>query len=186
MEPERDGHLPFLDIDIYHKPDGFLGHKVYRKPNYTNLYLNSNSQHPPSNKPAIFFTLVHMARCLCHRESLHNEVEFLRTTFRQNGYSDRQIQRILKPLERVGRPPEKPASVAFLPYVSTTFNRTSRLLSKHNIKSVGLPPTIPSFLRPAKDDLELKTAGVYSAPCERGQVYTWQTGRSIETRMKEQ
>jgi hypothetical protein len=26
---EEDGHLPFLDIDIYRKPDGSLGHKVY-------------------------------------------------------------------------------------------------------------------------------------------------------------
>jgi hypothetical protein len=31
MEMERDGHLPFLDIDIYHKPDGSLGHTVYHK-----------------------------------------------------------------------------------------------------------------------------------------------------------
>jgi hypothetical protein len=32
METERDGHLPFLDIDIYRKPDGLLGHRIYRKP----------------------------------------------------------------------------------------------------------------------------------------------------------
>jgi hypothetical protein len=29
METEKDGHLPFLDIDIYRKRDGSLGHKVY-------------------------------------------------------------------------------------------------------------------------------------------------------------
>jgi hypothetical protein len=28
MEMEREGHLPFLDIDIYHKPDGLLGHSL--------------------------------------------------------------------------------------------------------------------------------------------------------------
>jgi hypothetical protein len=34
------------------------------------------------------------------------------------------------------------------------FNHISRLLSRHNIKSVGLlPKKIPSFLRPVKDDL---------------------------------
>jgi hypothetical protein len=60
------------------------------------------------------------------------------------------------------------------------------LLSKYNMKSVGLPPKkIPSFLRPVKDDLELKTPGVYIVPCECGQVYTGQTGRSFETRIKE-
>jgi hypothetical protein len=80
---------------------------------------------------------------------LHGELEYLRTTFRKNGYSDRQIRRALNPPVRVASTPEKPDSVAFLPYVDTTFNRIIRLLSRHNIKSVGLPPKkIPGFLRP--------------------------------------
>jgi hypothetical protein len=37
--PVSEGHLPFLDIDIYKRPDGSLGHTVYRKPTHTNLYL---------------------------------------------------------------------------------------------------------------------------------------------------
>jgi hypothetical protein len=28
METESEGHLPFLDLDIYKRPDGSLGHKV--------------------------------------------------------------------------------------------------------------------------------------------------------------
>jgi hypothetical protein len=51
METERDGHLPFLDTNIYRKPDGSLGHKVYRKPTHTNLYLNSQFS-PPSYQKA--------------------------------------------------------------------------------------------------------------------------------------
>jgi hypothetical protein len=35
------------------------------------------------------------------------------------------------------------------------------------------------------DELRLKTPGVYSVPCECGQVYIGQTGRFIETRDKE-
>jgi hypothetical protein len=119
METERDGHLPFLDIDIYRKPDGSLGHKVYRKPTHTNLYLNSNSHHHPSNKQAVLSTLVHRARSLCDQESLHSELEFLRTAFRQNGYSNRQIRRALNSPARVAPTPEKPDSVAVLPYVGT-------------------------------------------------------------------
>jgi len=37
MEIEDEGHLPFLDIDIYRKTDGSLGHRAYRKPTHTNL-----------------------------------------------------------------------------------------------------------------------------------------------------
>ena len=33
VETEAEGHIPFLDIDIYRK-DGSLGHKVYRKPTH--------------------------------------------------------------------------------------------------------------------------------------------------------
>jgi hypothetical protein len=34
METESEGHLPFLDLDIYRRPDGSLGHKVYCKPTH--------------------------------------------------------------------------------------------------------------------------------------------------------
>jgi hypothetical protein len=51
---------------------------------------------------------------------------------------------------------------------------------------VGLPPKkIAIFLRPVKDDLGLKRPDVCSAPWDCGQVYIGQTGRSIETRVKE-
>jgi hypothetical protein len=31
VEIEAEGHLPFLDVNIYKKMDGSLGHQVYRK-----------------------------------------------------------------------------------------------------------------------------------------------------------
>jgi hypothetical protein len=56
----------------------------------------------------------------------------------------------------------------------------------HNIKSVGLPPRkISSFIQLVKDDLGLRTPGVYSIPCECGQVYIGQIGRSTDIRFKE-
>jgi hypothetical protein len=142
METERDGHLPFLDINIYRKPDTSLGHSFHHRLTNTNLYLSSKSYHHPSNKLAVLSILVHRDRSLCDQESLHGELEILMTTFRQNVYSDRQIQRAPNPQAKVVPTPEKPLSVAFLPYVSTTFNGISRLLSRQNIKCVGLPPSL--------------------------------------------
>jgi hypothetical protein len=102
------------------------------------------------------------------------------------GEYDVQIRRAFDPPERVATNPEKPTSVALLPFVNMTFNRISRMLSRYNIKSVCLlPRKVANFLRPMKDDLGLKTLGVYSIPCECGQVYIGQTGRSIDTRIKE-
>ena len=48
---ERGGHLPFLDINIYRRPDGSMGHKVCRKPSHINPYLNPESHHHSTYKP---------------------------------------------------------------------------------------------------------------------------------------
>jgi hypothetical protein len=148
MEMEKDGHLPFLDIDVYKRPEGSLGHKVYRKPTRTNLYLNPGSQYHPCNKQAILATLVHRARALCDKDSLHGELEFLKTTSKENGYSCKQIQRVLNPKVRTSKPKDKPTPVTLLPYVQTT-SCCLRMLARHNIKNVGLPPRKISQLPPS-------------------------------------
>jgi hypothetical protein len=138
METEKVGHLPFLNIYIYSRPDSSLGNKVYRKPTHINIYLNPGSHQHPSNKQAVLATLVHRARALCGKESIHGEFEFLRTTFKENGYSRQQIQRAINPKVRTSKPENKPTSVALLPYFQTTYGCVSRMLARHNIKSVGL------------------------------------------------
>jgi hypothetical protein len=95
METEIEGHLPFLGLDIYRRLDGSLGHKMYREPTHTNLYLNAKPHHHPSNKEALLSTLVHRARALCDEDSVQAELEFLRDAFKQNGYNDSQIHRAL-------------------------------------------------------------------------------------------
>jgi hypothetical protein len=90
MEKE-EGHLPFLDIDIYRKTDGSLGHKVHRKSTHTNLYLHQNSHHHPANKQSVLASLIHRVKALCDQDSLPQELEFLTTVFKNNGYSPQQI-----------------------------------------------------------------------------------------------
>jgi hypothetical protein len=86
---------------------------------------------------------------------------------------------------KVAQPNKKPDLVAFLPYFGLIFKHISRVLSQ-NIKSMGFPlRKMLSFLQSVRDDLELKASGVYSISCECGQVYIGQTGRLIDTRLKE-
>ena len=92
MEKEEEGHLPFLDIDIYRKTDGSLGHKVYQKSTHTNLYLHQNSHHHPANKQSVLASLIHRAKALCDQDSLPQEPEFLTTVFKDNGYSPQHIR----------------------------------------------------------------------------------------------
>jgi hypothetical protein len=183
---DSEGHLPFLDFDIYRRPDGSLDHKVYRKPPYTSLYLNAKSHHHPSNKQAVLSTLIHRARALCDEDSLQAELVFLKDFFTENDYNDRQIHRALNRRPLLPQPDNEPHSVAFLPFFGTVFNRISRVLGRHSIKSVGLPHMkLSSLLRPVKDNLGLRTPRVYRIPCECGRVYIGQTSRSVDIRIKE-
>jgi len=94
--------------------------------------------------------------------------------------------RLLEYLYRTTNTNEKPASIAIVPYTQTTYGQLSRMLAKHIIRSVVLPPRkICSYLPPVKDALGLKTPGVYSIPCECGEVYIGQSGISIQIRIKE-
>jgi hypothetical protein len=78
-----------------------------------------------------------------------------------------------------------PAAVARLPYQGAASYKVSRLLAKFNIQTVHIPAKNIHLLRPNKDKLGLKTAGIYRIPCECGKVYVGQTGRTIEARLRE-
>jgi hypothetical protein len=72
IQTERDGHIPFLDIEICHKQDGLLGHRVFT------LTLTSTQfqlMRPPlQKKEALLSALVHRARALSDKASLHDEL----------------------------------------------------------------------------------------------------------------
>jgi hypothetical protein len=117
---------------------------------------------------------------------LQAELVFLKDVFKENGYNDQRIHRALNRRPLLPQPDKKPHSFAFLPFVGTVFNRISRVLARHNIKSVGLPHMkLSSLLHLVKDHLGLRTSGVYRIPCECGRVYIKQTCRSVDIGLKE-
>jgi len=111
MEIE-EGHLPFLDIDIYRITDGSKGDEVYRKPTHTNLYLHQNSHHNPANKQSVLASLIHKAKAPCDQDSLNQELEFLTTVFKDNAYGPQQIWRSLEPATRMPNTNDKPTSIS--------------------------------------------------------------------------
>jgi len=123
---ESNGHLPFLDIDIYGRPDVSLGHTVYKKPTHTNLYLNIGLHHHPANKHSVPATLAHQVRTICNQKSFPGELEFLHSMSKQNGYSDRQIHCALNPPHWEDTAIEDLTLVAFLSFVGLTLNHISR------------------------------------------------------------
>jgi hypothetical protein len=116
--------------------------------------------------------------------SLHHH--HLKDTFKKNGYRSRDIQLALNSKTKPKIDPEKPVGVALLPYHHSTSNKISRLLAQHKIKTVHIPAKkTTNMLRPVKDNVGLKTCGVYCIPCECGQVYVGQTSRTTEISRQE-
>ena len=56
-EDEKDSILPFLDTLVQRNPDKTISVKVYRKPTYTNQYLNYKSHHSTSAKQSVITAL---------------------------------------------------------------------------------------------------------------------------------
>jgi hypothetical protein len=79
----------------------------------------------------------------------------------QNNYNYWQFHKTLNRRPHSSQPDNEPNSVAFLRFVGTLFNRISRVLARHNIKSVGLPHMkLSSLFSPVIDYLGLRTPGV--------------------------
>ncbi|XP_046400913.1 uncharacterized protein LOC124167151 [Ischnura elegans] len=190
MEEENNNCIPFLDILIQRKPDGTLGHSVYRKPTHTNLYLNGRSHHHPSQKQGVLTTLIHRAKIVADAENLPAEIKHLKTTFKRNGYSDRDFRlalgRTIRPRKPTDEDNEKPLGRACIPYVSTISGKIGRILLRHNLQVIHRPPKkIRDGLVRVKDDLGLRVPGVYHIPCECGLAYVGETSRTVEARIKE-
>lgn len=89
MQTELNCHFSFLVINIHRRPDGSSGHTVYRTPTHTNLCLNAESYHHPTNKHCALSTLACTNKAMCDQESLLGKLEFLLSTFEHNDYDDR-------------------------------------------------------------------------------------------------
>ena len=112
-------------------------------------------------------SLTYRATALCDQDSLNQELEFLTTVFKNNGYSTQQIRRAMKPPTKTAKTKDKPISTAYIPYTQATYGRLSRMLAKRYIKSIALPSKkISKYLPLVTDAVGLRTPRIYSIPCE--------------------
>jgi hypothetical protein len=80
------------------------------------LYLHAKSHHHPSQKHAVLTTLVNQAKTICDTKSLNTEIQHLRETFRQNGFSRTDFNRAMHHKNKTTTEKEKPIGVAVLPF----------------------------------------------------------------------
>ncbi|XP_018401736.1 PREDICTED: uncharacterized protein LOC108778909 [Cyphomyrmex costatus] len=193
MEIEENGKLPFLNVLVTKKTDNTLGHQVYRKPTHTDRYLHAESHHHPAQKQSAIHSLVYRAFSISDKEHLKTELNYLKETLQRNGYNKEDVNRTINK-HRSGtkksdteQTQKEKRRLSFLPYIKGTTDRIGRILNKHNIRTIFKPPRkIDQILRNPKDQRPpLSSAGVYKIPCSCGKVYIGETGRTVNTRMKE-
>ncbi|KAJ4447511.1 hypothetical protein ANN_09518 [Periplaneta americana] len=79
---------------------------------------------------------------------------------------------------RTTRGTEETKGMAYIPFYGPISGKIGRLLRKHGIKTIHKPPTkIQNLLRPVKDDLGLRTPGVYKIPLAQ---HSLETGHKID------
>jgi hypothetical protein len=108
---------------------------VYRKSTHTDLYLHAKSEHHLAQKGVVLTILVIRAKTLCDPESLRQEIQHLKCTFQQNGYSKSDVRQALHLKQKPESKNEKPTGIAVL---LSHVQQISRLLAKYNIQMVHI------------------------------------------------
>ena len=193
MELEENLSIPFLDILIIRKEDGSLGHKVFRKSTHTESYLHTDSHHHPAQKLGVLNTLAIRALRISDSEHINEEKRHLVSTFKNIGYKDHEIKKAIKKAEmRLSSPIPKEqdqpqGGKVFLPYIQGVTDKMAKILRKKNIVTqFSAPGTIRQSLKSVKDNIDKQQLkGVYKIDCSCGKSYIGETGRSLQTRLKE-
>ena len=95
-ETENENCISFLDIKITRGNNKFMT-SVYRKPTFSGVFTNFGSFIPKSHKHNSLFTLLYRAFRLCSNfERFHQEIDKLKTIFKNNGYPKRFVDFCIK------------------------------------------------------------------------------------------
>ena len=94
-ECEANNQLAFLDV-LVEKRDGKFITKVYRKPTFTNNYLNFQSFCSNCRKIGLIKTLNIKAQKICSPEFFIDELKNIKTILKFNGYPKTLVNRIIK------------------------------------------------------------------------------------------
>ena len=96
--------LPFLDTLTKPTPNS-IESTVYREPNYTDRYLDYNSNHPISAKLSVIHILTHRAKQVCSTpEVLAKEMDHLHKVLQDNHYPPQFFQQG-KPKQKTNKKP---------------------------------------------------------------------------------
>lgn len=195
MELENNNEINFLDINIK-KINNELKFNIYRKPTTTDTVIHKNSQQSWKIKMSAFHSLTHrLLNFPLNEEDYKNELSIIKQIAHNNGYNASLIDNMIKNKQNkiikklfYSVPNEKPKNYRFLNHIPKCSDRVSKKLNKLGCNTVTVnKQNIGKILVNNKTKIDkLNKSGVYKINCEDcAAVYIGQTGRNINTRVKE-
>ena len=193
-EEEINREIPFLDCVVERTADNKLKTKVFKKKTHTGQYSNFNSNQPYHVKVSTIKTLTRRAKIVCkNEEDLHKELKYIEKTMQLNDFPSnvvkRTIKESLKPNEKkkVRDDDEENMIKMYLPYEKGVSEKIAAKCKRYNVKLVNTKgKTLGNALK-VKTNVDGDMSGVvYKVNCKDCEkYYIGETGRTIETRMKE-
>ena len=197
---ERDGCLPFLDVQVGRDGAGFTT-SVYRKPTFTGEYVRWSSFCDRRKKTNLVKMLVNRALRICSPELLDPELARIAEIFRANGYPDDVVKSITRrtindfnqqQLAPHTSPP-KAAVYLRLPYIGPASEGYRKKITNTVTQAYGsvLPkvmftsrPILPSAV---KDVLppHRRSNLVYTFKCSCDSSYVGRTSQRLEDRIEQ-
>ena len=193
--PENEGSFPFLYTKCTPNSNHTIHTMVYRKPTYTDRYLDWNSNHPISAKRSVIQALTHRVKVVCSTsELLAREMGYLNKVLHRNSYPDWFLKK--KPNNRSQgdqAPTQETTKKAFVsvPYFQRLSEEFRRIFKDTKVKIMFKGcNTLKTLLMHPKDKIptQLHQDVVYQWTCPEencNSSYIGESSRFLESRVKE-
>ena len=189
-EEENKSELNYLEITTINNKTGKYQFKVYRKQAITNIQIKPDSCHDNRIKEGVFKGYIRRAKAICSEEHLSEEIEFIKQIFRENGYDEARLNKLIIETERKRNKNNETQNKAYtsLPWIPGLSQKLKKVFKKAECTiSFKSPRNLESILT-SKNKPEMPTncqPGVYFVPtgCRKG--YTGETKKQILTRNNE-
>lgn len=193
MEMEIDNSINFLDLKIYKNlNNNNLEFGIYHKPTQTDITIPKFSNHCDTHKFAAFNSYIHR---LTNTPITIKEFEIEENNIKQiainNGFTEQDINALLiKKLNknRITKNDKDESQFRAIRYYNRSNRKLVNIFKRYNINlTFKTNNTLIDMLSNAKDKIEtLEKNGVYKLYCQDCKsVYVGETGRKLETRIKE-
>ena len=201
MEPETNGSLNFLDVNVSRKNNALFT-KWIIKPTNTGRYIPYHSYSPNRYKQSAIRSLIYRSKLLNSSDedykTSYNQIK--KKIFKSNGYPDRYIDEIKRSVDvsfSHRKPPVATPKFIYwrLPYIKSkeiptlkSVNSINKILPISHRLRVVFKTFKTSDIFPNKDQVPPSLASnvVYKFQCEQcSNCYIGETRRHLSTRIKE-